>query len=219
LRTPHLDACRLHRHNVVLVVRADLHRSVDLGVVVHHPATSAAPAVRAVHHPATSAAPAVRAVHHPATSAARVGRTVHRPATSAADPMDPAVGPVTSADPAVPVTSADPTTTIGDHRGTRVITTGAVGSTVRRGVATCRPGAGVRHRHRRGMDRCRKRGGRRRRRSTIGASMSNPCGIRVTTNGVSTSSGSGFHSRSDGQPGETAASDDPGRSSTLHLSE
>ena len=186
----------------VPVVQADLRRSVDPGVqevpaVVREvqeaqavPATSADRAV----HPMT-ADPAAQAV--PATSADRAV-----PATSA-DPAAQAVA-ATSADRAVPtsegpttMTSAGPTTTIGGRRGTQGTTTGAVGSTVPRGVTGRRPGAGVHRRRLRGTDRCRKHGGLRRRQSTTGASTSNPCGTRVTTNGVSTSSGSGFRCRSD----------------------
>ena len=96
-----------------------------------------------------------------------------------------------------PVTSADPTTTTGDHHGTPGTTTGAVDSTVPLGVMICRPGAGAHRRRRRGMDRCRRRGDRLRRQSTTGASRSSRCGIPVTTSGASTSSGSGFRSRSD----------------------
>jgi hypothetical protein len=141
-------------------------------------------------------------------SVAQVGRAGLR---HSADPADPAVHhPVTSADPpdqAVPRratsttptvrTSADPTTTTGDHRGTQGTTTGAAASTAPRGAMICRRGAGVRRRRRRGMDRCQKRGGLRRHRSTTGASRSNPSGIQDSTSGASGSSGSGFRSRSD----------------------
>ena len=147
------------------------------------PGGPAVPVVR----PATSADPAVQAVR-PATSADPAAQAV--PAISA-DPAGP-----TSAGPTT-MTSADPTTTIGDHRGTQGITTGAVGSTVPRGVTGRRRGAGVHRRRLCGTDRYRKHGGRRRRRSTTGASTSNRCGIPATTNGVSTSSGSGFRFRSD----------------------
>ncbi len=137
-----------------------------------------------------------RAVRHPATSA---GRAAHRPVTSA----------------------AGPTTTTGDHRGTQGTTTGADGSTVPRGVTICRPGAGVRRRHRRGMDRCQRRGDRLRRQSTTGASRSSRCGIPATTSGASGSSGSGFRSRSDSRLGKTAASESRrgGRPPSIHLSE
>ena len=124
-------------------------------------------------------------------------------------------GPAVRAGP----TSADPTITIGGHRGTQATTTGGAGSTAPRGAMICRRGAGVRHRRRPGMVRCRKRGDLRRLRSTTGASRSNPSGIRDTTSGASGSSGSGFRSRSDlRQDGRLACA---GRSSarSIHLGE
>ena len=192
---PHLRACRLHRLNAAQAVRAGHRRSADpAGHRSAAPAGHRNRAGRAVLHRVTSADPA-----DPADRAVR-------PRVTSADPADPAVRPrVTSADPAdpadpavrPPVTSADPTTTTGDHHGTPGTTTGAVDSTVPLGVMICRPGAGVRRRHRRGMDRCQRRGDRLRRQSTTGASRSSRCGIPVTTSGASTSSGSGFRSRSD----------------------
>ena len=165
---------------------------------------------RVVRHPADPAVPADpadRVVPRPVTSAAPADRVVPRPVTSA--------GPAVRAGP----TSADPTITIGGHRGTQATTTGGAGSTAPRGAMICRRGAGVRHRRRPGMVRCRKRGDLRRLRSTTGASRSNPSGIRDTTSGASGSSGSGFRSRSDlRQDGRLACA---GRSSarSIHLGE
>ena len=178
---PHLRACRLHRLNAAQAVRAGHRRSADpAGHRSAAPAGHRNRAGRAVLHRVTSADPA-----DPADRAVR-------PRVTSADPADPA-------DPAVrpPVTSADPTTTTGDHHGTPGTTTGAVDSTVPLGVMICRPGAGAHRRRHRGMDRCRRRGDRLRRQSTTGASRSSRCGIPVTTSGASTSSGSGFRSRSD----------------------
>ena len=127
----------------------------------------------------------------------------------------PAVRPVTSADPEVvlavhrPVTSTALAAMIGGRRSVLRTTTGAGDSTAPRGATDCRHGAGARRRRRFGMGRCLRRGGRRLRRSTTSASTSNRCGTPATTSGVSISSGSGFHYRSDRRPGETAASDNP----------
>jgi hypothetical protein len=193
LPAPHPPASRLRRLNVAPVARADLRRSAD--PAAPHRATSAAPAGPAVRHPATSTDPAGPAVPLRATSA---GRAVHRPVTSA----------------------ADPTTTTGDHRGTQGTTTGADGSTVPRGVMICRPGAGVRRRRLRGMDRCQRHGVRLRRQSTTGAFRSSRYGIPVTTNGASGSSGSGFRSRSDPTPGRPPRVRWGGRPpGSIHLSE
>ena len=147
---------------------------------------NAAQAVRAGHR--RSADPAGHRSAAPADHHNRADLAVLHRVTSA-DPADPAVHPR--------VTSADPTTTTGDHHGTPGTTTGAVDSTVPLGVMICRPGAGAHRRRHRGMDRCRRRGDRLRRQSTTGASRSSRCGIPVTTSGASTSSGSGFRSRSD----------------------
>ena len=152
------------------VVRADLRRSV--GPAAHHLRTSAARRSRRPP-PATSAAPAVPAAH-PATSTGRADPVVHRQETSGA-----------------------PAITTGDHRGIRRTTTGADGSTAPHGVTDCRRGAGAHHRRRSGMGRCHPRGGRRHRPSTTSVSTSNRSGTPATTNGVSTSSGFGFRSRSD----------------------
>ena len=187
--TPHLRACRLHRLNAAQAVRAGHRRSADpAGHRSAAPADHRNRADLAVLHRVTSADPADPAVLHRVTSADPADPPV-RPRVTSADPADPAVHPR--------VTSADPTTTTGDHHGTPGTTTGAVDSTVPRGVMICRPGAGAHRRRRPGTDRCRRRGGRLRRRSTTGASRSNRCGIPVTTSGASTSSGSGFRSRSD----------------------
>ncbi|MCW2590683.1 MAG: hypothetical protein JWQ86_3110 [Mycobacterium sp.] len=114
----------------------------------------------------------------------------------AAAPTSTVADPVTST-AADPVTSADPTTTIGVHRGIRGTTTGTDAGTERLGVTIPRLGVGVRRRLRSGTDRCRRRGDRPRRRSTTGATRSSQSGIRATTSGASTSSGSGFHFRSE----------------------
>ena len=177
---PHLRARRRHRLNVAQAGRAGP-RSAD-------PAGHRTRAGRAVHHRVTSADPADRAVRHRVTSTDPAGPAAHPPVTSA-DPADRVVRRL--------ATSADPTTTTGGHHGTPGTTIGAVDSTVPHGVMICRPGAGAHRRRRRGTDRCQRRGGRLRRRSTTGASRSNQCGIPVTTSGASTSSGSGFRSRSD----------------------
>jgi hypothetical protein len=183
---------------LMVVVRADLRRSVDPAAPVVRAVTSADPAVQEVR-----AVPVVRAV----TSA--------DPAVQAVPVVPTSAGPTT-------MTSADPITTIGDHRGTQGITTGAVGSTAPLGVTGQRPGAGVHRRRHRGMDHCRKHGAPRRRRSTTGASTSNQCGIRATTNGVSTSSGSGFHCRSNlptGRPPRMPGGGRPPTGKSIHLSE
>ena len=227
---PHL-VCQLQGLSAAApVVQAGLRHSADPAVPRRATAAQALPAVQVVRRPVTSAvpaAPADRVVRHPATSAAPAvpadpaDRVVPRPVTSAA-PADRVVPrPVTSAAPAVRAgpTSADPTITIGGHRGTQATTTGGAGSTAPRGAMICRRGAGVRHRRRPGMVRCRKRGDLRRLRSTTGASRSNPSGIRDTTSGASGSSGSGFRSRSDlRQDGRLACA---GRSSarSIHLGE
>ena len=207
--TPHLRACRLHRLNAAQAVRAGHRRSADpAGHRSAAPADHHNRADLAVLHRVTSADPADPAV---------------RPRVTYADLADPAVRPrVTSADLADPavhprVTSTDPTTTTGDHHGTPGTTTGAVDSTVPLGVMICRPGAGAHRRRHRGMDRCRRRGDRLRRQSTTGASRSSRCGIPVTTSGASTSSGSGFRSRSDPTPGRPPRNRRGGR--LIHLSE
>jgi hypothetical protein len=181
--------------------------------------SAAAPVVQAVQAGLRhSAGPAVprRAT---AARAVRAGQVVRHPETSAAPAAQ--AGPTSAAAQAVRAgpTSADPTITIGGHRGTQATTTGGAGSTAPRGAMICRRGAGVRHRRRPGMVRCRKRGDLRRLRSTTGASRSNPSGIRDTTSGASGSSGSGFRSRSDlRQDGRLACA---GRSSarSIHLGE
>src|SRR5689334_17134402 len=142
---------------------------------------------------ATSAAVLLKA-HRRATSV-----TVLQGTSVAALPADRLL---TSADPV-----AVPTATIGGRRGISRTTTGADDSAMPLGVTDCRPGAGAHRRRRSGMARYLRRGARHRRRSTTSASTSNRFGIPATTSGASTSSGSGFHFRSDGQPGETAASE------------
>jgi hypothetical protein len=122
------------------------------------------------------------------------------PTSTAVDPVISEVGPEgpisTAVDPATSM-AVDPAITTGVRRGIPVTTTGMGAGMVRLGVTMPRPGAGVRRRRRCGTDRCHLRGGRPRRRSTIGASRSSQSGIRATTSGASTSSGSGFHFRSD----------------------
>jgi len=227
LPAPHL-VCQLQGLSAAApVVQAGLRHSADPAVPRRATAAQAVPAVQVVRRPATSAAQADRLVRRPVTSAAPAvpaDRVVLRPVTSAAPavPADRVVPrPATSAAPAdrAGPTSADPTITIGGHRGTQATTTGGAGSTAPRGAMICRRGAGVRHRRRPGMVRCRKRGDLRRLRSTTGASRSNPSGIRDTTSGASGSSGSGFRSRSDlRQDGRLACA---GRSSarSIHLGE
>jgi hypothetical protein len=157
-------------------------------VVLHRIAGLAALADRVALTSATLVAPAVLTVPAVLTSAGQMVGAVPAAPTSVAR-VAPAV--LTS------TISVAPTTMIGGRRGTQATTTGADGSTKLHGVADFRRGDGVHPRLRRGMDRCLTRGVRRRRPSTTGASRSNPFGIRVTTNGVSTSSGSGSHFPSD----------------------
>jgi hypothetical protein len=120
----------------------------------------------------------------------------------------PAAGQVTSAEvgrltstvglPAVDrVTSVAPTATTGTPRGIRMTTIGTGAITVLHGATVPHRGVGVRRHPRRGSGRCHLRGDRLRRRSTTGATRSSHSGTPATTNGASTSSGSGFRSRSD----------------------
>ncbi len=152
-----------------------------------------------------------------------VGTMDHRPTSLVAAQVDPVgtgaqagqVGPISTVADRVtsmvaaqvdltsmvvdPVTSTvvDPAITTGVRRGIPVTTTGMGAGTERPGATDPRRGAGVHRRLRRGSDRCHPRGDRPRRRSTIGASRSSQSGIRATTSGASTSSGSGFHFHSD----------------------
>ena len=216
--TLHRRARGVNVLRAVLAVRAGLRRNAD-------PAIRGVPA--ALPRNVDQVVPAIK-----------VDTAVNPTSADPVDPVVPAVHP-TSADPAVPVgppgdsrgpggpggppdfhgpggpaahpvTSTARAATIGGRRGIPRTTTGAGDSTAPRGVTGCRRGAGARRRRRYGMGRCLRRGGRRLRRSTTSASTSNRCGTPATTSGVSISSGSGFHYRSDRQPGETAASDNPG---------
>ncbi len=138
-----------------------------------------------------SVGPAVQVVRHRATSADLGG------------PGGPPSG--TSEGRAVP-TSAGPTTTISAWTGQpRLAATveprrQRLARSIPRRPVGWRPaavGLGCTTTARRGTGHCRTRGDRRPHRSTTGASRSNRYGIRVTTNGASSSSGSGFRSRSD----------------------
>ena len=169
-------ASRPRACSVAPVVRADRRRSADPAVPAVRAVTSAGPAVQAVRHPATSADPAAQAVRHPATSA---------------DPAGP-----TSAGPTT-MTSADPTTTIGDHRGTQAITTGAVGSTVPHGVTDLPPWGWGAPPPPPWDGPLPEAWGPPPPPINYWGFKSNRCGIPATTNGASTSSGSGFRFRSD----------------------
>jgi hypothetical protein len=130
-------------------------------------------------------------------SVAPADQVAEAPTSTVADPVTSTVADLVTSAAVDLVTSADPTITIGVHRGIRGTTTGTDAGTERLGVTIPRPGAGVRRRLRSGTDRCRRRGDRPRRRSTTGATRSSQSGIRATTSGASTSSGSGFHFRSE----------------------
>lgn len=173
---------------MVQMDRADLLRNADRAVR-HNKAYPADP------HPRTG-----RADHNhnetnpadhrpragPAAKVARLPVTSTTPAAKAVDPTDHRRA-----------TSVDPTTMTGGHPGIQEITTGADGSTVRRGGTGFRRGAGVHRRRLSGMGRCPRRGDRLRRRSTTGAFRSSRCGTPVSTSGASGSSESGFRCRSD----------------------
>ena len=152
---------------------------------------------------------------HPAT----VVLANHRQATSTADLV---TAPVDhrKADHHPVISIVVPAIMIGARPAILRTTTGAVDSATLRGATALRRGAGVDHRLQGSEHRCLLLGDRRHPRSTTGVMTSNRFGIRATTSGASTSSGSGFRFwASDRRPGETAASDTPGRSSTFHRSE
>jgi hypothetical protein len=181
-----------------------------------------------VHPRATSMIRAPRTARRRVTSTTRV--LADRVARTSVVPGVPGVptsvvpGVPTSVVPVVPTsvvpvarTSVPPTTTIGDHRGIPVTTTGTAVGTGHPGVRGRHRGAGARRRHRPGTDHCQTRGVRHRRRSTTGASRSSRYGIRATTSGASTSSESGSRCPSSQQSARTAASSSTGRSSSTSL--